>query len=821
MRWRSLVATLLLSSLAAACAGGPSRTTTPGPAPAFPSIATHTAGMAPLDGFVPMYWDSVAGKLWLELPAPGQDFLYMSALVTGLGSNDIGLDRSQVGDARVVHVERAGPRVLLVQANQEYRAVSDNPDERRAVEESFARSVLWGFPVAAESAGRVLVDGTDFLLRDVHDVSGTLKRARQGEYRLDASRSAFYLPRTKGFPLNSEVEVTLTFTGNQPGRWVRDVAPDPEALTVRERHSFIALPDTGYMTRRSLPGAGYFAISYADYAAPLGAPMQQRFIARHRLQKQDPTAPMSDPVKPIIYYLDRGVPEPMRSALLDGARWWNEAFTALGYRNAFRVELLPEGADPMDVRYNVIQWVHRATRGWSYGSSVIDPRTGEILKGHVLLGSLRVRQDYLLAEGLLSPYETGSETSVEARQLALARLRQLAAHEVGHTLGLAHNYVASTEGRASVMDYPQPLVTLAPDGSIDVSNAYATGLGGWDSVAIAYGYDDFPPGTDRDSALSALLATARDRGLTFLTDQDARPTGSVHPRAHLWDNGTDPVAELRRVMAVRQRALARLGERSLRAGTPLAELEEVLVPVYLYHRYQVEAAAKVVGGEYYTYAARGDGQVPVLAVPRGQQEGAVEALLETLDPVALALPDTLLRLIPPRPYTYPLHRELFDRWSGLAFDPLAPAVSAADLTVGLLLDPVRAARLVEQHALDADLPGLAEVTDQLVTATFDRAVRGSYESAIARGVERVVVDHLLDLAGTAAMPDVRAVARWQLERLSARLATGRGDTSPEARAHRALLAADIIAFLDRPWPRTDEPTAPELPPGSPIGAAER
>src|SRR5499425_2582816 len=456
------------------------------------SITEKTKDAQKLGGYFNLYWDAKAGKLWLEIGRWDTEFLYQSGLSAGVGSNDIGLDRGQLGAARVVRFERSGPKVLLVQENLNFRAVSSDPDEGRAVHDSFAESVLWGFTAAAEENGRVLVDASDFFLRDAHGVLNRLRKARQGAYKLDLSRSAIFLPNTKNFPRNTEVEATLTFTGDEPGQWVRDVTPDPSAITVREHHSFVELPPSGYKPRVYDPRSSFFAISYLDYAAPVGEPLVKRFAARHRLAKKDPSAAMSEPVEPIVYYLDRGAPEPIRSALLEGARWWNQAFEAAGYKNAFRVELLPEGADMMDLRYNVIQWVHRATRGWSYGMGVIDPRTGEIIKGHVTLGSLRVRQDYLIAEGLLAPYEKGKAVSPQMLEMALARLRQLAAHEVGHTLGLEHNYSASTVNRSSVMDYPPPVAKLAADGSVDLRDAYATGIGEWDKVAIAWGYQDFP-----------------------------------------------------------------------------------------------------------------------------------------------------------------------------------------------------------------------------------------------------------------------------------------------------------------------------------------
>jgi hypothetical protein len=787
----------------------------------LPTIEDKTASFRKLDGFLPLYWDEAQGRLWLEVPLVGEELLYVGSLTTGLGSNDIGLDRSRLGDSRVVRFDRVGPKLLLVQPNYAFRADGGGAAERRAVEESFAQSVLWGFTVAAATGGRVLVDATEFLLSDQNGVVAALKGSRQGDFRLDASRSAVYLPRTRAFPRNTEIEVTLTFTGGPPGRWLRDVAPTAEAVTLRQHFSFVALPEPGYRPRLLLPGAGYFGIDYADYAAPVGQPLTKRFVARHRLEKKDPTAAVSEPVRPIIYYLDPGAPEPIRSALLDGARWWNTAFEAAGYRNAFRVELLPDSADPMDIRYNVIQWVHRATRGWSMGSAVVDPRTGEILKGLVQLGSLRVRQDYLIAEGLLAPYVEGTEEPAVPLAMALARLRQLSAHEVGHTLGLAHNYIASAEGQQSVMDYPHPLTRLEADGSISLDSAYTAGVGGWDSVAIRYGYADLPRNTEERSALEAILAEARGRHITFLTDGDARPVGSVHPSVHLWDNGADAVAELDRVMEVRRAALRRFGEAAIRRGAPLATLEEALVPVYLHHRYQAEAAVKLIGGQSYTYALRGDGQEPFRVVPAADQRRALKSLLRTLAPAELTIPRQVLAQIPPRPYLYWPHRELFTRTTAHAFDAMAPAMAAADMTVGLLLHPARAARLVEQPALDSRQLGLPEVLRALTTQAFGPTPRDPYEAELARAVRYVVASGLMRLAMEAELPQARAFAMAEIEYLRRQVDAQKARTTASAadRAQAALLAADLRRFLESPRDAGAQPPARvEPPPGSPIGA---
>ena len=785
------------------------------------TISEKVAGMQKYPGYFPFYWDSKAGKIWLEIDKWNSEFLYVESLPAGIGSNDIGLDRGQLGNSFIVRFDRSGPRVLLVAPNYDFRATTDNPDEKRAVKDAFAESTLWGFEVAAEEDGRALVDATAFFLRDVHQVPATLQRAQQGTYRLEPTRCAFYLPNIKNFPQNTEIETTLTFSSDSPGQLVRQVVPMAEAITVRERHSFVQLPGPGFKPRVYDPRSGFYGITYMDFATPIEEPITKRFVARHRLEKKDPTAAVSEPVKPITYYVDRGAPEPVRSALLEGARWWDQAFEAAGYKNAFRVELMPADADPMDVRYNVIQWVHRSTRGWSYGNSLQDPRTGEIIQGRVSLGSLRDRQDFLIAAGLLAPYEKGKPLSPKLMEMVLARLRQLSAHEVGHTLGLQHNYAASPVNRASVMDYPAPRAKLGPDGIPDLSDAYAKGIGEWDKVAITYGYQDFPAGTDEQSSLDTILAKAFSRGLMYLTDQDARPASAASSVAHLWDNGTNVIDELNNVMKVRSAALKRFGDNNIREGEPMATIEDVLVPIYMYHRYQVEAAAKVIGGQDYTFSLRGKGDRDPQIVPPEEQRRALQAVLETIKPDALALPESLLKLIPPRPVGYGRTREDFRIRTQPVFDALAPAEAAADHVSNFLLNQERAARLVQFHARDARYPGLVEVLDKVLGATWKAPVAPGYNGEIQRTVDMVVLNDLMALAtGERASNQVRAVAELKLDQLRVWIARQKAVAASEEQSAFLFYAGEQIKKFQEDPKKMNLTRAQDPPDGQPIGMDE-
>ncbi len=807
------------------------------------NIAALTEKLQKIDGFVPLYLNTEDGKIYLEISRFNREFLYQVSLPTGVGSNPIGLDRGQLGSTKVVFFERAGNKILLVQPNYKYRALSDNAAERRSVEESFANSVIWGFKIEATEGDRVLIDATNFLIRDAHGVADRLNQAKQGNYNLDESRSALYLPHTKGFPKNTEVEATITLTTNaETGQLVNQIAPTAGAITVRERHSFVELPDGNYHSRKFDPRVGVNPVSFYDYSTNINEDLEKRWITRHRLEKKDASAAISEAVKPIVYYVDNGAPKAIQNALIEGASWWNQAYEAAGFRNAFQVKVLPPDADPLDVRYNVINWVHRSTRGWSIGDSIVDPRTGEIIKGVVTLDSQRARQDFLIGSGLAPQYaasnlpngacdfallpdvdylmNAASETEVDA--MLLARIRQLSAHEVGHTLGLAHNFAASSYGRGSVMDYPAPMIEIK-NGKLDFSNAYAIGIGSYDKYAIRYAYTQFPSGANETGELEKILREGTANGMLFISDADTRPASAANPLSNLWDNGNDPVAMLKHEMQVRRIGLNVFGLQNIPNGTPLSELENKFLPLYLHHRYQLTAAVKSIGGVYYTYAVRTENganpnQIQEI-VPAQRQREALQAVLETIKPEELAISDDILKLIPPLAYGYGSSRsELFTKRTNPIFDPLGAAEIAADFAIGNLLEPNRAARLIDFNARNKANPHFREVVDALLKATWKMpAPIDAKQTAILRVEQSLTVSRLMDLAANSnAQPQVRATATEALRTLQATLkrTTAAGDTA----AHYHATVDDIERFLTRPdAPRKQTAPLP-TPPGDPIGA---
>lgn len=800
------------------------------------SISSFTEKMQKIDGYVPLYINADEGKIYLEITRLNTEFLYLVSLPTGVGSNPIGLDRAQLGPNRLVKFERAGNKVLLVQPNYDFRASGD-VQQQKSVEESFARSVLWGFKIEAGDGDKLLVDATAFLIRDAHGVADRLNSSRQGTYSFDETRSALFMPNTKGFPKNTEVEATVTLTSSSAaGNLVDQVTPTGKHVTVRQRHSFVELPDDGYTPRKFDPRTGAIPMRFYDYGTDINEDLEKRWIIRHRLEKKDPNAAISEPVKPIVYYVDSGAPKKIQDALIEGAAWWNQAFEAAGFRNAFQVRVLPPDADPMDVRYNVINWVHRATRGWSIGSSVVDPRTGEILKGDVTLDSQRARQDFLLGAGMSPQYNSdvagcdfgsmpdvehlmADSSAAEVTAMSYARIRQLSAHEVGHTLGFSHNFAASTYNRGSVMDYPAPLVEIK-NGKLDFSNAYAVGIGSFDKFAVRYSYEQFAQGTNIDVALDNLVRDGIATGMLYISDADSRPASAAHPLSNLWDNGPDPVAMLRHEMQVRRIGLDQFGIRNIPEGSPLSDLENKFLPLYLHHRYQLTAATKMIGGVYFTYSVRTkNGAEPKTIadpIPAVRQREALNAVLTTLDPKELVVPDSTLRLMPPTAYGYGSGRsELFAKRTSPVFDPIGVVEIAADMTVTGLLEPNRAARAIDQNMRDKTSPHFREVVDTLIKNVW-KPVIPIDQQAIQRAVQNVVASNLMDLsANTNARSQVRAIATDALRQIS--VLVKRPRAIGDAGSHNKFLADEIEKFLARPSePR--KPTTPlAIPPGDPIG----
>ena len=770
-------------------------------------------------GFFDFYYEPSSDKILLEVDKIDYEFLYVPSLSSGIGSNDIGLDRGQLGRERIVKFIKRGNKLLLIEPNSYYRSSSNNQNEIRSIEQAFAKSILYGFEIKDHQNDIFTIDFTPFLLEDRHGVAERLRRTGQGNYSVNKSSSAIELSNTKGFPNNIEFESLLTFSGKSEGKWIQSVAPDSNNVTVIQHHSFVKLPDDNYKPRSFDPRSGAISVSYMDYSSPIDEKILKKNIIRHRLEKKFPENEKSEAIRPIVYYLDPGTPEPIRSALIDGAMWWNEAFESIGFIDAFQVKILPENADPMDCRYNVIQWVHRSTRGWSYGSNVSDPRTGEIIKGHVSLGSLRVRQDYLIAQSLIqNPYL--AENKKKVLEMSLARIRQLSAHEVGHTLGFAHNFSSSTKQRSSVMDYPHPLIKIKDD-KINLDSAYAVGIGDWDKISVAYSYSEFKKNQNEKNELNKILDKSYDDGYRFITDYDARSVGGAHVNAHLWDNSEDVTSGLDEIIKIRQKAIINFSENNISVGSTYSELEDAFVPIYFLHRYQTEAVVKLIGGLDYNYSLVGDGQLVVKTLDHETQLNALKSVLSTLDENFLTIPTEKLKLFPPRAYGFPRTRESFNSQMGVAFDPISAASTSSDMTLSLLLNHERLNRVNLQSSMKTGI-SVNKIFESLFKILNDNLLVGekNYAAIVKDVVAENILKHFMNISvNDKYVSNVQANADYYLNEFYFNLQGKINKRNLKSRDKYYInYLLKIIQDFKKSPDKFQLKNAPKIPDGSPIGS---
>ncbi len=784
------------------------------------TIADFTKAMEKKEGFFTLYLDHDQGEVYLRVDQYNENFIYQVSLPGALGSNDIALDRGQIGTTKLVYFAKVGQKVLLHQKNTQFIATSDNPKERAAVRDAFAPSIVWAFKVAAnDNNGAVLINITKFMVSDQHSVVAKIKRSKQGDFKLNDDRSFVNLQHTKTFPKNTELEATVSFMSDNPGNFVRSVAANANIITLQQRLSFVELPDDHYKPRLAHPDMSFNMTKIMDYGTKIDEPILKYYINRHRLEKKDPTANMSEAVKPIIYYIDSSAPPAIRDALQEGVSWWNQAFEAAGFINAFQAKILPDDIDPQDVRYNIVNWVHRSTRGWSYGMSVIDPRTGEIIKGHVTLGSLRSRQDFMIATAVSGPYVQGGNTDQEMA-LVLARTRQLGAHEVGHTLGFAHNYIASINGDDDVMDYPHPRIVMGKDGKVDISNPYSENIGAWNKIAVNYGYRQYDNAQQEAAGLTKILKEAYGSGHQFVADSDSRGDASAHADSHLWDFGSNVLDQVRDLFKVRTTAIDNFGLNNIANGTPLSQLEEVLVPLYYLPRFQINAVAKSLGGMIFGYELKGENYVPRhTIVSRERQDDALDLILETLQPDYLALPKSVLDLIPPKAFGYRLSDESFPRDTGKTFDALALTEASASHSLNLLFNKQRLARINDFNVRDSSQISvdhyIVKIAQNTILAPHQQ---DPLKAAIHRRVGYVFVHYMMMSASDdSSSPAVQAMTASHLTGLKGILEKKIADeTMPrEYKAHYQAQIRRIGLFLAGKYHPKANTLAP-MPPGEPI-----
>ncbi|MGA1797699.1 zinc-dependent metalloprotease [Sphingomonas sp. 4RDLI-65] len=787
--------------------------------------AVSTAGSGPL---LPVKAIPAEGRILVTLPPADADgasgrFIYATSLRTGIGSANLRLDRGMLGPEHIVAFRRIGKKIAVTFENHQFRATGD-AGVAAGGRTSFPTSIMTMLDiVTTEPGGGVTVDIAPFLTRDTMGIADSLNAswamagagggsAAGKGFRLVDALSAADAASVKVFPDNIEVDALQTYQTDTPGREVERIAPEPRQIGFTVHHSFIRLPAPGFVSRKFDIRSAAGGNQYYDYGTPLGEDVVQQFANRFRLEKVDPAAARSRVKKPIVFYIDRAAPEPIRTALLEGVNYWATAFDKAGLVDAFRAEMLPVGADPLDVRYSMVNWSNRLTRGWSYGGGIVDPRTGEIIKGNVVIGALRVRQDMTIFEGLVGTAQNNSGGGNDPVRVSLDRIRQLGAHEVGHAIGFMHNFAGSTQGRTTVMDYPGPRIKLT-GGQIDLSEAYASGGGVWDDFTVDWLYADSAPGTDPDVAARAKALAIQAKGVRFITDIDGRASDTPSPWGSMWDDGPDPVASLQHMMAVRRVAIAQFGPGVLRNGEALSDLRRKFVPVWLLHRYDIDAVGKLIGGIDYAYAVAGDNHALAVPVAAATQDAALTAMLATLSADVLTVPAALVM-----PLSSPMNgrgdvqfdQEVFRNAGSAAFDPLVAADVAAQVTLDSLLAPTRLARVYEQHRRDPAMPGVETLLDRLVAGTID-----ARRDAVGR---RIAYRTIMTMAQTArdgaTSPDVAALLGDRLRGIATKFGKGAGGEDGAWSRHVAMLLTDddkLTRELDK------RQAVPAIPPGMPIG----
>lgn len=773
------------------------------------TIEDYTSGMQFEDGFIPLYLDGASGNIYLEVNIEEQEFYYSVMLASGFGDGQVGLDRGQPVKQALVRFERHGPRMLLRERNTRFVAGSGDLEEQRAVDESFADSVLASLPIVAEEGERILVNATSWFLSDMGNVRATLRARGLGETRVDGERSVISTQNTRALPVNTEIRAMLTFASDNPTATISRLAPDGRYFTIEQHHSLVQLPEDPLPARVYDPRIGTFSTVLSDYSRGFDQDYRDRRVARWRLVPSDPEAylrgELVEPETPIVFHLDRALREPYRSAYIDGVLWWNVAFEAAGFRNAIQVQELPEGADPMDARFSLLQIVHRTGTGPSVGPGLRDPRSGEIIRAVPRMDSHRSLVNYNIFAGMLPAWDAlGVEPQLSAETFAMNRRRQHVAHEVGHTLGLPHNFIASAQGRTSVMDYPFPLIHLNEQGHPDVSDAYRLTMGYADLLSVRYAYTWFPTPEAEADGLAQISQEALDRGHVFLTGADSALSGS-YPEVTQWVEGETMFDALDRTMAVRRVLMAHFDERAIMPGEPMAWLNQRLAHVYLHHRYSVQGVVKYVGGMQYRYALRDDGQLATEVIDAELQRRALSRILDVLSPEELAIPDRIVALIPPLPSGYDRREPWIDSPAGPALDPLAISRSYAQEVVDNLWHRERLARVASFHHRDGSQLSLQEVLSAPVEMSWGMNAAGSGSAphddsnghaGYLRVLQRAVLDSLFSLVDDDQVTaEVRDAAHFQLNRLASHLDGVRSD-DPTTLAHQQRAQQELRHYLE-------------------------